>query len=303
MRWDYAAFSFSSILLIVSIAIMKIEGFNWGLDFTGGTMIELKLENATNLEQIRYAFKHVGFTNPTIQNFGGYREVMVHIPSVKNGLNQEQVKKVLEVIKKETGQNATVKRVEFVGPNVGSDLAQGVGMALLVSLIGILMYVSIRFEWRLATGAVLALLHDVVITLGVLSLLYIEIDLRIIASLMSVIGYSLNDSIVVSDRIRENFRKICSSCPYDIFNISLTQTLSRTIMTSACTLMMALILLIFGGSMLRGFSIALFVGVLIGTFSSIYVASALALKFGMKREHLLQKIIEKEGVDQQSILP
>ncbi|AHF74609.1 preprotein translocase subunit SecF [Candidatus Sodalis pierantonius str. SOPE] len=303
IRWDYVAFTLSAILLIASIAIMAVRGFNWGLDFTGGTVIELNLEKAVDLDQMRDALEHAGFTDPLVQNFGSSRDVMVRMPPVQDGRGQELGNKVLGVINQATGQNAAVKRVEFVGPSVGSDLAQDGGMALLVALICILIYVGFRFEWRLATGAVLALAHDVVITLGVLSLFHIEIDLTIIASLMSVIGYSLNDSIVVSDRIRENFRKIRRGSAYDIFNVSLTQTLSRTIMTSATTLMVVLMLLIFGGAMLRGFSTTLFIGVFIGTVSSIYVASALALKLGMKREHLLQQKVEKEGADQPSLLP
>lgn len=303
MRWDYVAFSLSAILLIASIAIMAVKGFNWGLDFTGGMVIELNLEKAADLDRMRNALEHAGFTDPLVQNFGSSRDVMVRMPPVQDGLGQELGNKVLGVINQATGQNAAVKRVEFVGPSVGSDLAHDGGMALLVALICILIYVGFRFEWRLATGAVLALAHDVVITLGVLSLFHIEIDLTIIASLMSVIGYSLNDSIVVSDRIRENFRKIRRGSAYDIFNVSLTQTLNRTIMTSATTLMVVLMLLIFGGAMLRGFSTTLFIGVFIGTISSIYVASALALKLGMKREHMLQQKVEKEGADQSSLLP
>ncbi|WMQ73967.1 MAG: Protein translocase subunit SecF [Sodalis sp.] len=302
MRWDYVAFTLSAILLIASIAIIAVRGFNWGLDFTGGTVVELNLEKTADLDQMRDALEHAGFTDPLVQNFGSSRDVIFRMPLVQDSFGQELGNKVLVVINQATGQNAAVKRVEFVGPSVGSDLAQDGGMALLVALICILIYVGFRFEWRLATGAVLALVHDAVITLGVLSLLYIEIDLTIIASIMSVIGYSLNDSIVVSDRIRENFRKIFRGSTYDIFNVSLTQTLSRTIITSATTLMVVLMLLIFGGAMLRGFSITLFIGVCIGTVSSIYVVSALALKLGMKREHLLQQKVEKEGADQPSLL-
>ncbi|MDI5423090.1 protein translocase subunit SecF, partial [Salmonella enterica subsp. enterica serovar Kentucky] len=196
-----------------------------------------------------------------------------------------------------------VKRIEFVGPSVGADLAQTGAMALLVALISILVYVGFRFEWRLAAGVVIALAHDVIITLGILSLFHIEIDLTIVASLMSVIGYSLNDSIVVSDRIRENFRKIRRGTPYEIFNVSLTQTLHRTLITSGTTLVVILMLYLFGGPVLEGFSLTMLIGVSIGTASSIYVASALALKLGMKREHMLQQKVEKEGADQPSILP
>ncbi|BFO08605.1 protein translocase subunit SecF [Serratia rubidaea] len=303
MRWDYLAFGISIVVLIASIAIMSVRGFNWGLDFTGGTVIEINLEQPANLDLMRDTLEKAGFQDPVIQNFGSSRDVMVRMPPVTGNAGQELGNKVIGVINESVDKNATVKRIEFVGPSVGSELAQTGGMALLVALISILIYVGFRFEWRLAAGAVIALAHDVVITLGILSLFRIEIDLTIIASLMSVIGYSLNDSIVVSDRIRENFRKIRRGTPYEIVNVSLTQTLSRTLMTSGTTLVVVLMLYIFGGAMLHGFSLAMLIGVSIGTISSIYVASALALKLGMKREHMLQQKVEKEGADQPSILP
>ncbi|TCV94365.1 protein translocase subunit SecF [Biostraticola tofi] len=303
MRWDNVAFTISLVLLIASIAVMSVRGFNWGLDFTGGTVIELNLEKPAEIDVMRGALEKAGFQDPLIQNFGSSRDVMVRMPPVQDGAGQELGNKVLSIINQETGQQATVKRIEFVGPSVGSDLAQAGGMALLVALICILIYVGFRFEWRLAMGAVLSLAHDVVITMGILSLFHIEIDLTIVASLMSVIGYSLNDSIVVSDRIRENFRKIRRGTSYEIINVSLTQTLSRTIMTSATTLMVVLMLYIFGGAILEGFSLTMLIGVSIGTVSSIYVASALALKMGVKREHMIQQKVEKEGADQPSLLP
>nr|WP_283163618.1 protein translocase subunit SecF [Brenneria tiliae] len=303
MRWDNVAFLISGTLLILSLIVMGVRGFNWGLDFTGGTVIEINLEKPADLDLIRDSLQNAGFHDPLIQNFGSSRDVMVRMSPNVGTSGQELGNRVLSVINQGTEQQATVKRIEFVGPSVGSDLAQAGGMALLSALICILIYVGFRFEWRLALGAVIALAHDVVITMGVLSLFKIEIDLTIVASLMSVIGYSLNDSIVVSDRIRENFRKIRRGTPYEIMNVSLTQTLSRTIMTSATTLVVVLMLYIFGGAMLAGFSLAMLIGVSIGTVSSIYVASALALKLGMKREHLLVQKVEKEGADQPSILP
>ncbi len=228
---------------------------------------------------------------------------MVRMPPTTETAGQEWSSRIITIINESIDKNATVKRIEFVGPSVGTELAQAGGMALLVALLCILVYVGMRFEWRLALGAVIALIHDVVITLGILSLLRVEVDLTIVASLMSVIGYSLNDSIVVSDRIRENFRKIQHGTTRDIMNVSLTQTLSRTLMTSATTLVVVLMLYIFGGAMLRGFSLTMLIGVAIGTLSSIYVASALALKLGIKREHMLQQLVEKEGADQPSLLP
>ncbi|MFG1175644.1 protein translocase subunit SecF [Erwiniaceae bacterium CAU 1747] len=303
MRWDTLAFIISGLLLIISVAIIGVRGFNWGLDFTGGTVIEINLENPADLDVMRESLVKAGFAEPQVQNFGSSRDVMVRMSPNEGNAGQELGSKVLAIINETTQQHATVKRIEFVGPTVGSDLATAGGMALLSALIAILFYIGFRFEWRLALGTVLALAHDVVITMGLLSLFRVEIDLTIIASLMSVIGYSLNDKIVVSDRIRENFRKIRRGSSYDITNVSLTQTLSRTIITSATTLAMVLILFIFGGELLKGFSLTMLIGITIGTISSIYVSSALALKLGMKREHMIQQKVEKEGADQPSILP
>ncbi|SLM64060.1 MULTISPECIES: protein translocase subunit SecF [Dickeya] len=304
MRWDYWAFGLSGLLLLLSIAVMGVRGFNWGLDFTGGTVIEISLEKSADLEQMREALQKAGFADPLVQNFGSSRDIMVRMPPAHDEVGGQALgSKVVSVINESTSQNAAVKRIEFVGPSVGADLAQNGAMALMAALICILVYVGFRFEWRLAAGVVIALAHDVLITMGVLSLFRIEIDLTTVASLMSVIGYSLNDSIVVSDRIRENFRKIRRGTPYEIFNVSLTQTLHRTLITSGTTLVVILMLYLFGGAMLQGFSLTMLIGVTIGTVSSIYVASALALKLGMKREHMLVQKVEKEGADQPSLLP
>jgi len=315
MRWDSIAFGVSLLLLVAAILVMSTRGFNWGLDFTGGTVIEVNLEHPANLDKMRDSIQQAGFSTPVIQNFGSTRDVMIRLaptlPAVTaisttmptSGANQEIGNKIITIINESIDKNATVKRIEFVGPIVGSELAQAGAMALLIALLSILIYVGFCFEWRLALGAVIALGHDVAITLGILSLCDIEIDLTIVASLMSVIGYSLNDSIVVSDRIRENFRKISRGTSYEIINISLTQTLSRTIMTSATTLVVVLMLYIFGGTMLQGFSLTMLIGVSIGTVSSIYVASALALRLGVKREHMLQQKVEKEGADRSSLSP
>ncbi|APC10422.1 MULTISPECIES: protein translocase subunit SecF [Providencia] len=303
MRWDNVAFGISIVLLIASFVIIGLKGFNWGLDFTGGTVIEINLSQPADLDKIRDSLSNSAHKDPLIQNFGSSRDIMIRIPPIEGAAGQEVGKEIITIINQSVDDKATVKRIEFVGPSVGAELAQTGALALLTALICILVYVGFRFEWRLAAGAVLSLAHDVVITLGILSLFHIEIDMTIVASLMSVIGYSLNDSIVVSDRIRENFRKIRRGTPYEIMNVSLTQTLSRTIMTSATTLLVVLMLYLFGGTMLEGFSLVMLIGVTIGTISSIYVASALALKMGMKREHLMQAKVEKEGADQESLLP
>ncbi|HGJ5873225.1 protein translocase subunit SecF [Arsenophonus apicola] len=303
MRWDYLAFAISIALFILSVTVISLKGFNWGLDFTGGTVIEINLSQPADLDKIRASLANNGYQEPLIQNFGSSRDIMIRLPPTEGVAGQEIGKSIISVINKNVDDQATVKRIEFVGPSVGSELAQTGAMALLAALICILIYVGFRFEWRLAAGAVISLAHDVVITLGIVSLFQIEVDMTIVASLMSVIGYSLNDSIVVSDRIRENFRKIRRGTSYEIVNVSLTQTLSRTLITSGTSLLVVLMLYLFGGSILKGFSLVMLIGVTIGTVSSIYVASALALKMGMKREHLIPPKVEKEGADQNSLLP
>ncbi|WGO84124.1 protein translocase subunit SecF [Arsenophonus apicola] len=303
MRWDYLAFAISIALFILSVTVISLKGFNWGLDFTGGTVIEINLSQPADLDKIRASLANNGYQEPLIQNFGSSRDIMIRLPPTEGVAGQEIGKSIISVINKNVDDQATVKRIEFVGPSVGSELAQTGAMALLAALICILIYVGFRFEWRLAAGAVISLAHDVVITLGIVSLFQIEVDMTIVASLMSVIGYSLNDSIVVSDRIRENFRKIRRGTSYEIVNVSLTQTLSRTLITSGTSLLVVLMLYLFGGSILKGFSLVMLIGVTIGTVSSIYVASALALKMGMKREHLIPPKVEKEGADQHSLLP
>jgi preprotein translocase subunit SecF len=204
---------------------------------------------------------------------------------------------ILDAIKEGTGESVEMRRIEFVGPNVGDELAEAGGMAIIVSLICILLYVSMRFEWRLAAGAVMALAHDIIITIGVFSFLQIEVDLTIIAALLTVVGYSLNDTIVVFDRIRENFRKMRKGEPAEIINGSISQTLSRTLITSATTLFVVIALFTQGGANIHGFATALLLGIVVGTYSSIYVASALALKLGINKEHLMPPQVDKEGAE------
>lgn len=242
MRWDYLAFGISIALFILSITVISLKGFNWGLDFTGGTVIEINLSQPADLDKIRASLANNGYREPLIQNFGSSRDIMIRLPPTEGVAGQEIGKSIISVINKDVDEQATIKRIEFVGPSVGSELAQTGAMALLAALICILIYVGFRFEWRLAAGAVISLAHDVVITLGIVSLFQIEVDMTIVASLMSVIGYSLNDSIVVSDRIRENFRKIRRGTSYEIVNVSLTQTLSRTLITSGTSLLVVLML-------------------------------------------------------------
>ncbi|WP_159564937.1 protein translocase subunit SecF [Budvicia diplopodorum] len=303
LRVGNAAFVVSMILVVLSFVVMGVKGFNWGLDFTGGTVIEVGLTQPIDLEKVRNELNQQGFKDPVVQNFGSTRDVMIRTAPIE-GMNSNQLStKVLEIVHQNADQGAVVKRIEFVGPSVGAELAESGLMAIIVCLLCILIYVGFRFEWRLAAGAVFALVHDVVITLGIISLFQRELDLTIVAAMLSIIGYSLNDTIVVFDRIRENFRKIRRGTSYEIMNVSLTQTLSRTLMTSGTTMLAVLCLLFFGGEMLKGFSESLAIGILLGTISSIWVAAFMALKLGVKREHMLTQKVEKEGADQPSILP
>ncbi|EAQ54676.1 MULTISPECIES: protein translocase subunit SecF [Vibrio] len=295
MRWSKVAFLFSILMIGTAIYTLTTKSLNWGLDFTGGTLIEVGFEEPANLPDIRSALEAEGFGDATVQNFGSAREVMVRLRPRDGVAGETLGNQILSAIKDGTGEQVEMRRIEFVGPNVGDELTEAGGLAILVSLICILIYVSVRFEWRLAAGAVLALAHDVIITLGVFSLMQIEVDLTIVAALLTVVGYSLNDTIVVFDRIRENFRKMRKGEAPEVLNSSITQTLSRTLITSGTTLFVVIALFVQGGAMIHGFATALLLGITVGTYSSIYVASALAMKLGITREHLMPPQVDKEG--------
>lgn len=296
MRWSKLAFAFSLLMIAASVFSLSTKWLNWGLDFTGGTLIEVGFENPADLQLIRESLHAKGFGDAIVQNFGTSRDVMVRLRP-REGLQGEMLgSQILEAINLGTGQVVEMRRIEFVGPNVGDELTEAGGLAILVSLICIMLYVSMRFEWRLAVGAVASLAHDVIITLGVFSFFQIEVDLTIVAALLTVVGYSLNDTIVVYDRVRENFRKMRNTDAREVINASVSQTLSRTLITSATTLFVVIALFLQGGAMIHGFATALLLGITIGTYSSIYVASALALKLGITREHLLPPPpVDKEG--------
>ncbi|MBY5948233.1 protein translocase subunit SecF [Photobacterium rosenbergii] len=295
MRWSKGAFVLSIIMIIAAIGTVTTQKLNWGLDFTGGTLIEVGFDQPADLVLIRESLEGAGFGDAIVQNFGTARDVMVRLQPREDAQGEKLGNQIIDALRTGTGQNVEMRRIEFVGPNVGDELAEAGGLAILVSLICILLYVSMRFEWRLAAGAVLALAHDVIITIGIFSFTQIEIDLTIVAALLTVVGYSLNDTIVVFDRIRENFRKMRKGEAVEVMNNSITQTLSRTLITSATTLFVVIALFLKGGSMIHGFAAALLIGITVGTYSSIYVASALALKLGIAREHLMPPQVDKEG--------
>jgi preprotein translocase subunit SecF len=308
LKFGFVAFVISMLLVVASFVVIFVKGFNLGQDFTGGTTVELTVTKNVNLDDIRNSLRDAGYHEPIVQYYGSSKDIIIRLPSAKQEDNTSSAidnalgTKISNLIHKDIDADAQIKRIEFVGPTVGAELAKDGILAICAALVCILIYIAFRFEWRFGTGAVVALAHDVVITAGYLSLFERELDLTIIAAMLSIIGYSLNDTIVVFDRIRENFRKIRRAEPYDVINISLTQTLHRTLMTSGTTLVVVIILYIFGGSMLKGFSETLGVGIVLGTISSIYVAAYMSLKLGVKREHFMPPKIEAEGADQPSIL-
>lgn len=299
---------FSLILILGSFGSFFTKGLNWGLDFTGGSLIEVAFDQSADLKKIRSVMDEQGFSDATVQNFGSSRDVLIRLAPVKQEGNEKKIdaKMVGNQIMSELTKmddTATMRRIEFVGPSVGDELREQGGLAMLTALICILIYVALRFEWRFALGSVSALAHDVIITLGLFSILNIEFDLTVLAAVLAVIGYSLNDTIVVSDRIRENFRKIRQGEAEEIINISLTQTLNRTMVTSITTALVLIALLVVGGELIKGFAIALLFGVVIGTYSSIYVASSIALGLGISKEDLMPTEVEKEGADQDVMMP
>ncbi len=296
MRLRFPAMVLSTILIIGSFVSLGVNSLNWGLDFTGGTLIEVGYEDSANLEAIRVQLNEANFEDAIVQNFGSSQDVLIRI-SPRDGVKAVTIgEQVLEALRAD-GTAVDMRRIEFVGPNVGEELTEQGGLAMLVALLCILVYVAMRFEWRFALGSVSALMHDVILTLGLFSVLQIEFDLTVLAAVLAVIGYSLNDTIVVCDRIRENFHKIRKGEPVEIINISLTQTLNRTIITSLTTVLVLVALFYKGGALIHGFATALLFGVVVGTYSSVYIASSVALALGISKEDLMPPQVDKEGAD------
>lgn len=279
---------FSAVLLVVSIGSFFVQGFNLGLDFTGGTQVEVGYEQPADLEGIRGTLKASGFGDATVQLFGKPTEVLVRVPP-REGQDKAQIGEMVMGVLAAADENVEKKRVEFVGPQVGEELRDQSGSAMIFALGLMLVYVTLRFQFKFALGAVAALFHDVVIVMGFFSVFQITFDLTVLAAVLAVIGYSLNDTIVVADRIRENFRKLREGDGAEIINISLNQTLGRTIITSLTTLLVLVALAVLGGELIHGFAVALLVGVIIGTYSSIYVASNVLLAMDISREDFLEK--------------
>ena len=307
----------SLALIAVGIASLLVRGLNFGIDFTGGTLVEVSYKDSVTVERVREQLKSAQFDGARIQYFGTSRDILVRLPvgTVENsaGISSEIMETLrlpyLETVA-ESPQGGVqqcvselglgeckvqMRRVEFVGPQVGGELTEKGGLAMIYALIGILIYVAWRFEWRFAVGAVAALVHDVLITISIFSLFGLEFSLPVLAALLAVIGYSLNDTIVVFDRMRENFRKMRKGGALEVMNSSLNQTLRRTILTSLTTLLVVVTLLLIGGEVIKGFSFALFIGILVGTYSSIFIASPVVLGLGISREDMLP--VKKEEAE------
>ncbi|GGM04605.1 protein translocase subunit SecF [Pseudomonas asuensis] len=278
------AFALTLLLTLIAIGSLFTKGLNLGLDFTGGTLIELRYEKAADLGSIRTQLEHSGFKDAVVQSFGATTDVLVRMPGDDAQLGQ----KVAAALQQAANENpASVVRVEFVGPQVGEELRDQGGLGMLLALGGVLLYVAFRFQWKFALGAILSLVHDVIVTLGVLSFFQVTFDLTVLAAVLAIIGYSLNDTIVVFDRVRENFRVLRKASLIDNINISTTQTLLRTLATSISTLLAITALLVFGGDNLFGFSVALFIGVLAGTYSSVYIANVVLIWLNLNSEDLM----------------
>ncbi|MGC7561204.1 protein translocase subunit SecF [Pasteurella sp. PK-2025] len=290
--WGYMV---SVLAILLSLFFVYSKGFNWGLDFTGGTVIDISFSQPADLDKVRATLENNEIHSAVVQNSGSVRDIIIRLPAAVSDANVGN--KVKQMMAENIDPSVTVHSIEFVGPNVGEELTQSAIYATLATLLMLLAYIGMRFEWRLAVGAVASLAHDVIVTLGLFALLQIEIDLTFVAAILTVVGYSLNDSIVVFDRVRENMRKIRRTEVLDIINISLSQTLSRTLMTSATTVIVVVSLLVFGGPSIHSFSVALLIGIGFGTYSSIFVAIALAYDLGLKREHMLPPKVDNDELN------
>ncbi len=299
MQYRKVAGSISVALILLSLLSLSTQQLEWGLDFTGGTLVEVSYNDPVVPQVIRNQLSEAGYEGHVVQYFGSDRDILVRVPPQKALNSRENASlgdRILLSLREESSADITLRRSEFVGPAVGEELTNQGGMGLLGALGMVLIYVAFRFQYKFAIGAVIALFHDVVITLGIFSVVRWNFDLTVLAALLAVIGYSLNDTIVVSDRIRENFRKLRRGSPEDIVNKSLNQTLGRTLVTSFTTLLVLFALLILGGELIRGFALGLIIGVIIGTYSSIYIAANMLMVLKISKEDLALPI--KEGLNE-----
>ncbi|MFI2811549.1 MULTISPECIES: protein translocase subunit SecF [Microbulbifer] len=306
MRWRKLAAALSIVAIVASIAALAMNGLKFGLDFTGGTQVEVGYEIAPQIEDVRGQLADAGYEGATVVRFGSDNELLIKLPpevtekQVQTSARDEEATqsigdKVVTVLRQNTEGDVDLRRVEVVGPQIGEELRDDGGLGMLFALAVVMGYVALRFQYKFSIGAVAALIHDVVLVLGFFALLQLDFDLTVLAAVLAVIGYSLNDTIVVADRIRENFRKVRKADSEEIINISLSQTLGRTLMTSLTTLLVLFALQFFGGELIHNFSLALVVGVLVGTYSSIYVSANILMALGITKEDMMPPV--KEGAE------
>jgi len=284
----------STVLIVLCLASLLWQGLVFGIDFTGGTLVEVEYAENADLAVIRNTLHNNGFDDAVVQHYGTTTDVLIRLgihPEIENEMLSNRILDLL----KQDGSEVSMRRVEFVGPQIGQELVEQGGLAVLYTLVGILIYVAFRFEYRFALGAIAALVHDTLIVVGLFSILRLEFDLTVLAAVLAVIGYSLNDTIVVFDRIRDNFRKMRKRTAVEVMNKSINQILGRTVMTSVTTCLVLVVLFFVGGELIHNFSTALLIGVIVGTYSSIYIASASALFLGISKSDLMP--VEKEGAD------
>jgi preprotein translocase subunit SecF len=288
----------SIVLVLLSVVLLATRGLNLGLDFSGGTLMELHFDQPTAIEPVRSHLQEEYFSDAVVVHFGAETEVLVR---TREQLNQQEGEAVAESLGQALGNPADPLRVEFVGPQIGQELREDGGLGLLAAMLVVMLYVALRFQYKFSIGAVVALVHDVIITLGFFSLFHWEFDLTVLAAILALIGYSLNDTIVVSDRIRENFRAMRNVDPVGMVNLSLNQVLGRTIITGLTTLLVLVVLYFFGGESLKNFALALIIGIIVGTYSSIYVASSLVLALNITKQDLMPPVDLEEGEVQEEV--
>ena len=293
MRYRHVCIAFSLLLTVIAAVAIGVRGFNFGLDFTGGTLVEVGYEQPADLDEIRQKLGAAGYGNAIVQHFGRESDVLIRL---QQGATEQLGAEMLAVLQS-GGEKVDLRRVEFVGPQVGADLKESGFLAILVAFLGIMLYVAFRFQFKFSCGAILALIHDVVITLGFFAIFQWEFDLTVLAAVLTIIGYSINDTIVVFDRIRENFHQMRGTDSAELINVAITQTLSRTTMTSFTTLLAVLVMLFVGGDMVYRFALALTIGIGFGTYSSVYVASSLLLTMKISREDLVSLEKKEEEYD------
>jgi preprotein translocase subunit SecF len=301
MSYGRLTTAISLVTFILAVFFLATRGLNFGVDFTGGTMMEVSYPQAADLNKIRQAVDSIGLKDATVQNFGSSRDVLIRLP-VRTGISGSQLSEQMLDSLKAVDSSVQMSRVEFVGPQVGEELYENGALALLLVIIGIMLYLAMRFEWRFAVAAIIANMHDVIIILGFFAFFQWEFNLTVLAAVLAVLGYSVNESVVVFDRVRENFRKMRKASVITVIDNAITRTMSRTVITHFSTQLMVLSMLLFGGEVLHNFSLALTIGILFGIYSSVLVACPIAMYLGVNRTNLISDVEKKEGEKKEAVV-